>query len=1039
MSYLAPPPGIGGGIGRPMSRQGSRENLNEVNSHLQALALDSPSQGHKKKSKRTMRAYHSDFNSPIGSTVGSPIPSHANTFTGVPSPGIPYGFPSDPLASPRPQQQLQSPYPGVSQQFTPPIQQFQHQPQQQIQQQQQSIGGPQVDQFHLQDMTTTQNQGRSNDLSLQLHRYQDQKKYITPDEEGNLKPFLTFSETIPPEAGTQFQAIDQGTASSKFMRSTMYYVPESEPVRAATKLPLAITIRPFAPLLSTEDPIPVVDFSQRDQQSQISISESDNDGSEKEKDPLSIGPLRCRRCRCYVNPSMQFTHTQRFVCNICQFPNNIVPEEYASYLDNNGYRLDKFIRPELHKSVYDILVPKEYNFGGAGVEPKPIHFVFLIDISESSIKQKIPLLVADAIRATLFDFEQEYQDQLPDEKPKLKIAIAAFDKRIHFFNLSPNLERAEISISGDLEDPFIPFHDGLFVDPEESRFVIDDALNYIERFSSDPERIFDPEPCFAAACRTIMMCLDSVGGGGKIISILSNLPTWGPGGLKFKDNKAVGRVAVTAEAEKRLYTPDNEYYKTLAKDFISKNVGIDVFVVSHVPVDLSNVGWLASVTGGEVTRWANFNFERDARSVTAKIVGSVKKLTGYQGQLKLRCSNGLQVAQYYGTSSSIAEANSMVAGTVQDPIIPVLNQDQTFTVLLEYDGKLSTKLDCHFQAALLYTDPNGIRKVRVINLVLAVTKKLEDVFHFADENAIVTTIVRDTLSFIGQQTLLELREALNNKLVDVFARYRAMNEYDHNSAAIMTNKLLFPDSLKHLPTYILSFLKTTAIRAQQSVNSDTRLVDVFAMLNMPVERLMYHLYPALVELHSLESEEGHWVSEDREFISLPVYKDLSNRSLDRGVYILCDGLKVFVWIDPEANIMLLRDLFGDSVGSIQDINPLMDELPVLETEISQQARNIIRYFQSHLVGLMGLGSAGIQIVRKGLDGNEFAFREMLMDDSFGGAVTATSGPSYPEYLTNLHRAIKVTMESDKGSKQIKNSISNVEHEHATIAQRYMHF
>ena len=127
----------------------------------------------------------------------------------------------------------------------------------------------------------------------------------------------------------------------------------------------------------------------------------------------------------------------------------------------------------------------------------------------------------------------------------------------------------------------------------------------------------------------------------------------------------------------------------------------------------------------------------------------MRKSRGYQGQLKLRCSNGLQVTQYYGTSSAVAEASVVGAGT-QDPIIPVLNEDQTFTVLLQYDGKLNTKYDCHFQAALLYTDPSGIRKVRVINLVLAVSETLDDVFNFVEQDSVVTTIVRDTLSFVGK-------------------------------------------------------------------------------------------------------------------------------------------------------------------------------------------------------------------------------------------------------------------------------------------------
>ena len=96
----------------------------------------------------------------------------------------------------------------------------------------------------------------------------------------------------------------------------------------------------------------------------------------------------------------------------------------------------------------------------------------------------------------------------------------------------------------------------------------------------------------------------------------------GPGGLKYKDNKTIGRTAAP-EVEKncsRLITNiTNSWQENLLK-----SVGLDVHVVSHTPVDLSNVGWLASVTGGEITRWANFDFERDGRALTAKVYNSVK-------------------------------------------------------------------------------------------------------------------------------------------------------------------------------------------------------------------------------------------------------------------------------------------------------------------------------------------------------------------------------------------------------------------------------
>ncbi|ABN64813.2 sec-24-like membrane protein involved in ER to Golgi vesicular transport [Scheffersomyces stipitis CBS 6054] len=863
------------------------------------------------------------------------------------------------------------------------------------------------------------------DLSLQQHRYANQVEYTSANDAGEFRSFYTFQNVSPPEATSQFHAVDQGTSSSKFIRSTMYYVPESESLRAATKLPISVTIRPFAPLLASEEPVPLVDMKRDD------IGAND--------DPLSKGPIRCRRCRTYVNPSFQFTNDGKFMCNICQFPNNVVPDDYASVLDGQGYRIDRLSRPELHKGVYDLLVPDEYNFGGPEVHSQPLHHIFLIDISEQSVKQNLPVIIADAIRATLYtdDYDLDNYDpnepETPNKRVKQKFAFIAFDKSLHFFNLSPTLESTQVVISSDLEDPFVPFSEGMFVDAEESKNVIEDALNQLESFCSQ-ETVADSETCFLAACRTAMLCLEAVGGG-KITSILSTLPTWGPGALKYKDNKNVGRSPAPL-MEKRLYSVDNEYIKLLGRDFVEKNVGLDVHVISPTSVDLSNIGWLSSITGGTISRSSNFNFERDGRSLTAKIINSIKKASGYQGQLKLRCSNGLQVSQYYGTSSSIADTS--VVGSVQDPVIPVLNEDQTFTILLEYDGKLSTKLDCHFQAALLYTDPDGVRKVRVINLVVAVTERLEDAFNFADENAIVTTIVRDTLSFVGKQPLTELRESVNSKLVEIFTQYRAMSEYGHNTTRTLTNQLLFPDSLVHLPIYLLAFIKSKAIRDSTAISSDVRLADLYQMLSMPIERLMYLLYPALIELHSISEEEAEFEPTNG-FFSLPKSKEVSASHLQKGVYILCDGMKVYVWVHPESNMMLVKDLFGDQVESVEELNPLIDELPELPTHISEQARNIVKYFQTYIVGDSSLESAGIRLVRPGIDGVEHEFRELLVEDSLRGSMATNSSLGYPEYLSNLHKAIRVKLDNDSSSNKVKQSVTNAENHHDTLAQRLIHF
>ena len=850
-----------------------------------------------------------------------------------------------------------------------------------------------------------------NDLSIQTNRYNHQKEYMTSVDLEPYKSFYTFHNVVPPTAGTQIHTVDQGTASGKFIRSTMYNVPESEQLRAATKLPMAVTIRPFAPLLETEEPIPVVDMTQL--------------GDVPGADALDIGPVRCRRCRTYMNPAMQHTPNYRFVCNICQFPNNTVPSDYSSMINpQTGTRVDVAIRPELHKGVYDILVPKSYNVGGPEVIPQVLHHVFLIDVSEQSIRQNLPTLFADAIRLALYGEAETFNS---------RVCIITFDRRLQFYNLSPSLSTTQISISSDLEDPFVPLSDGLFADPEESRHVIENMLENLELLLMENNVYADPEPCFAAACRTAMLCLQSVGGG-KITSLLSTLPSWGPGSLRFKDNRAVCKL-LSPELEKVVFTPDNDYYKLLAKDFILLNVGLDTIVVTPSSVDLSNIGWLCSISGGSVYRFPDFNFERDSKVVSAQFVSCVNKCRGYQGQLKLRCSNGLQVSQYYGTSSDATASGFM--GT-QDPVLPILHEDQSFTVLMTYDGKLDTKYDCHFQAALLYTDPFGVRKVRVVNLVLAVSERLEDVFNFVEEDSVVSTIVRETVSHVGVQRLLELRESVNTKLVDVFTQYRAMCEVNRHQLGA-PNQLLFPDSLKHLPIYMLSLIRTTAIRNSNTLSADARLASIYQLLRMPVERLVYTLYPALVELHSLQDDEcmvPDTSSNPNHFISLPEYKPATSKILQPGVYILCNGSQVFVWVHPDANELLIKDLFGDHINSVKDIDPLMDELPDLPSHISQQARNLVRFFQKEIVGLPSLDCAGVRIVRHGIDPGVNAFRESLIEDSIGSLGNLL--PLLPDYLSNLHKAIKVKLENDKSSGKVKNSVKAAE-DHSTLAQKLIQF
>lgn len=59
------------------------------------------------------------------------------------------------------------------------------------------------------------------------------------------------------------------------------------------------------------------------------------------------GPIRCVRCRAYINPFFSFLDGGRsFQCNLCGMVNP-TPSEYFCEIDQNGYRRDHAERPEL--------------------------------------------------------------------------------------------------------------------------------------------------------------------------------------------------------------------------------------------------------------------------------------------------------------------------------------------------------------------------------------------------------------------------------------------------------------------------------------------------------------------------------------------------------------------------------------------------------------------------------------------------------------------------------------------------------------------
>lgn len=774
---------------------------------------------------------------------------------------------------------------------------------------------------------------------------------------GSAPQFQTFENACPPPACCEYLVQDQGISGPNFGRLTMYNVPASEQLRETTKLPLGMLIRPFARPILGENAVAMADFS-------------------------TSQPPRCRRCRTYMNPSMLFAEGgTRFVCNMCQF-SNPVDADYFQPTDSYNRRIDWHERPELAYGTYDMSVPKDYWFEEK--EPRPMRYLFAIDVSMESVKKELPQIAAEAIRKTIYgaDFPQNAQ-----------IGIITYDRSVHFYNLSNELEQAQMLVMSDLKDPFVPLEEGLFVDPEKSRAVI-------EQFFSSIGSLFEwnrtPECAYGAVVDVALKALESTGG--KLSVVLSSLPTWGPGALR---SRAPADFSASSKVE--MLKPSTVFYQDLAKKYAKSGVGMDLYSFSSSFVDLATVGHIAHSTGGHVHNYANYVGQRDGKKFIAEFVKHNTAECGTQCLLKVRCSNGLQVTKYFG--NIYTDENHPDS----DPFIGCLDADSTIGVLFQHDGKLDTKLDAHFQAALLYTSANGERRVRVVNVLASVSEQFKPVMNYIDVDSCVGIITREALSHIGSKPPKEIRVGINEKIIECFSAYRK-----HAGSNLPPSQLLMPVALRSFIILGLSLMKCKAFKEGQ-VSPDSVVTSKLYMNSSSADELAVYLYPRIIGLHNLRPDDAITlkapVKAQREMenieIELPVFQFPTNVSDsgaqidDGGVYMVYNGEGLLLFIQKQVNSNLLRDLFGPDITRTSDLDPYLNELPELETEVSRQARALA----SHFAQLSNKEFLGIQLARQDLDGAEHEFVASLVEDR------TPENYSYSDYVAYVHRSVKQLIEN----------------------------
>ena len=109
---------------------------------------------------------------------------------------------------------------------------------------------------------------------------------------------MSQSSSPLPLSTTNFKTIDQGNCNPRFMRCTLKGVPKTCDLVKDSRLPFGLAVQPLA------------DLHPEDEKTHLATTTNPD------------GPVRCNRCKGYINPACRFVDGGRkFICNLCGFSN----------------------------------------------------------------------------------------------------------------------------------------------------------------------------------------------------------------------------------------------------------------------------------------------------------------------------------------------------------------------------------------------------------------------------------------------------------------------------------------------------------------------------------------------------------------------------------------------------------------------------------------------------------------------------------------------------------------------------------------------
>ena len=793
---------------------------------------------------------------------------------------------------------------------------------------------------------------------------QENEIYLNKDKiplyETNIGAFIPYSNSF-------FSVKETQNSSCRFIFPTYNTIPDSQSFLDETGLPFTICVQPFYQIPAYDSEIPKVEVGD------------------------SI--FRCEKCKSYINNKYNITYSNKpiAICNICHYENDLNMNTRG--VKNEYLNSDNTSCPELINPTIDFIAPEKFRNKKIFIP----HYLFMIDISESSYQLGLPSYIINSIQITL--------DSIHNSENSY-IAFALYDiKNIYYFYIEKDDIR--ISIMGDMKDPFCPLSlKKLYIKIGENKEKINiliEKLNYFIEQKNKNIISNNNKQISTITGAAIKSGVDSlIENGGRVMIFTCNPCFHGFGCTIHRESYI--KLNEKDSHKTNPFFPQHNEFVSIGEKAVKYRIVIDQFIFRTELYDISTFSLASNISGGEINF---YNCNKDSGTVNSMfeklhydITRILTRPNYYNCKFMLRYSKGLDCYEILGPfNKKLGEAFEL-GGC--DP-------DYCYCYNLRLNKTFKNTENAHIQLAVLFDDNYSNTYIRIFNYSFNISNQISQIYGFINIDSIMKSLIYKSITLIYNADNQSIINYLEDKVINSYKYYRVKEKKESS-----LDQLIIPLSIQYLPLYINSYFKLNIFSDNMKPELINHIISITnKLMREPVSSTIKYLYPKLYRIDDIEKGQYDlnndeikiydigFINEKYNIIQKPLLLRLSKDVIDFDcAYLIDDGIFIYIYIFNEIDTNFYSDLFNvDSFKEAKNlgINSLDQENLC---ELNKRILNIIsqlreennKYIQT--IRLFFLDENSI---------NEPILNDLLKEDKIGQVC------NYPEYLCTLHQKIQERM------------------------------